>query len=129
MAAHPLACDVYSFGIMTWQILCGERPYVTEAQCEGLSIHQIMQKVVSGYRPEVHPGDSWPEGVEQVVVRCWAGVPEERPSFDVLVLELRALAVGFAALGSSCSCSSSSGGSGSSSSSSSSSTAGDRDST
>ena len=28
LRAHPFASDVFSFGVLAWQILAGERPYV-----------------------------------------------------------------------------------------------------
>jgi serine/threonine protein kinase len=54
LAAHPFACDVYSYAILAWCILSGERPYATNAACDGLSPHQVTHKVVhEGMRPEI----------------------------------------------------------------------------
>ena len=40
--------------------------------------------IVQGERPPFDPPGSWPLGVQQLVSRCWAAEPAERPSFAEL---------------------------------------------
>ena len=98
MGRTPYACDVHSYGILAWQILSGERPYVTDAACDGMSLHQIKQQVVQGLRPEIPHDGSWPEGMAGLLQRCWAGVASERPQFNSLVLDLEQMQGAFVAL-------------------------------
>ena len=97
-AESPYACDVHSYGILAWQILSGERPYVTDAACAGMGLHQIKQQVVQGLRPEIPHDGSWPEGMAGLLQRCWAGVASERPQFNSLVLDLEQMQGAFVAL-------------------------------
>jgi hypothetical protein len=46
--AHPFACDVYSYAILAWQVLSGERPYRKDKAMGGF---YIMKQVVDGERP------------------------------------------------------------------------------
>ena len=46
MGAHPFASDVYSYAILAWQVLDGERPFVHEPVCAGLTMAQIKERVV-----------------------------------------------------------------------------------
>jgi serine/threonine protein kinase len=50
--AHPFGGDVYAFGILAWEVLAGERPYVglRHGRCRGIGAHQIKQLVVGGLR-------------------------------------------------------------------------------
>ena len=96
LQAHPLACDVYSYAILAWQVLVGARPYTTNTECEGMSPHQIKQLVVGGLRPAIpktvpsvagassdsghnselqrpaNESEVWPAGYAELVSRCWA---------------------------------------------------------
>ncbi|KAG2492504.1 hypothetical protein HYH03_009169 [Edaphochlamys debaryana] len=73
------ASDVYSFGILLWQLVTGEvMPY---GKC---SVHQILFGVSQGtLKPE------WPPGAHPALVRlgraCLATSPEARPSFEAIV--------------------------------------------
>ncbi|KAG2487683.1 hypothetical protein HYH03_013683 [Edaphochlamys debaryana] len=70
---HSKASDVYSFGIMLWEMVTGERPY------EKLMPGQIMLGVsLQGLRP-TWPSD-WP-ALAALAARCCAQEPGQRPSF------------------------------------------------
>ena len=64
--------EVYSFGIVLWELLHGERPWA------GKSINAIGRAVDRGQRPVVTVGDSL---LRQLMLDCWAPEPADRPTF------------------------------------------------
>ncbi|KAJ4457303.1 putative protein tyrosine kinase [Paratrimastix pyriformis] len=78
--------DVYSFGIILWELLTRLPPYHQVP----LDPIQIAMKVsTEGFRPAVPPG--CPQQYETLMRECWAQDPRLRPSFDVIVERLRLL--------------------------------------
>eukprot|EP01094_Clydonella_sp_ATCC50884_P018773 TRINITY_DN3532_c0_g1_i1.p1 TRINITY_DN3532_c0_g1~~TRINITY_DN3532_c0_g1_i1.p1 ORF type:complete len:853 (-),score=278.74 TRINITY_DN3532_c0_g1_i1:195-2753(-) len=76
--------DVYSFGIMLWELYKGRMPYI-ELNYPKI---KLMEMVVEGLRPNT---DGMPERLQQLIVDCWDTNPPLRPSFAELVLRLRRL--------------------------------------
>jgi hypothetical protein len=96
LQGNPFACDVFSFAVMAWHILAGDRPYVQSRSCEGMSLHQIQQRVVEGHRPEITQGSRFPDGMVGLLNRCWAPRPNDRPTFAAVVTSIRGLEGAFA---------------------------------
>eukprot|EP01128_Nolandella_sp_AFSM9_P001212 TRINITY_DN11319_c0_g1_i1.p1 TRINITY_DN11319_c0_g1~~TRINITY_DN11319_c0_g1_i1.p1 ORF type:complete len:700 (-),score=125.94 TRINITY_DN11319_c0_g1_i1:110-2209(-) len=70
--------DVYSFGIVVWQIFSQRRPFDSIG-----TFDEFVEKVGrKGLRP---PLNVVPEDLRAIVVRCWAGHPEFRPEFTELI--------------------------------------------
>lgn len=89
--------DVFSFGIVMWELWTGKEPY------EGLNYHALMVQLANPearLRPPVPGSPEWdgeeatipPElapGWRALMEQCWAESPEDRPSFTQIIIELR----------------------------------------
>ncbi|KAL3917491.1 MAG: hypothetical protein SGILL_004691, partial [Bacillariaceae sp.] len=71
--------DVYGYGIVLWELATREEVY------QGLETTQIIAKVANeNLRPPVPQDCPWKE----LMVRCWAENPHDRPEFGQVALEL-----------------------------------------
>ncbi|XP_010937270.1 uncharacterized protein [Elaeis guineensis] len=78
--------DVYSFGIVMWEILTGEEPYADMHY--GAVIGGILNNTL---RPPV-PNSCDPDW-RRLMEQCWAPDPEQRPSFTQIASRLRSMYV------------------------------------
>lgn len=71
--------DVFSFGVLIWEMLSGgEVPWGL-----GTSNDRIQERVVvGGERLPCKP--QWPARLVQIMTRCWAANPSQRPTFNVI---------------------------------------------
>eukprot|EP00737_Agarophyton_chilense_P000363 gb/GEZJ01000410.1/.p1 GENE.gb/GEZJ01000410.1/~~gb/GEZJ01000410.1/.p1 ORF type:complete len:818 (-),score=101.00 gb/GEZJ01000410.1/:1463-3718(-) len=77
--------DVYSFGIVCWEIFCGRVPF-------GRSVEpvQLMQKVAfRGERPSFERDDEIPSEIKSLIQACWHQQMEMRPHFSDITETLK----------------------------------------
>lgn len=78
---YNLSADVYSFGIMVWEVVAMEVPF------ECYSPSMIKEMVANfGNRPDVN--ESWPEGLQVLMKSCWDASFKNRPSFTAIISAL-----------------------------------------
>ncbi|KAH3764219.1 DNA-directed RNA polymerase subunit beta [Pelomyxa schiedti] len=75
---HDFLVDVFSWGIMAWEIMCGLR--LADEISREYRMHPYMWKVQ--LQEIVHMDDTWPSTLCHLMRRCWAiEKVSDRPSF------------------------------------------------
>ena len=67
---------MYSFGVLVWEVLCRKLPWADETCPRDIYIRVVLRED----RPEI-PVDS-PADMTRVMNACWAGSPQDRPTFS-----------------------------------------------
>ena len=80
---YPFKVDVYSFGMVCFEILSGDVPF------SSLTPKEVRRMVLGGERPQLP--DACPERLRCLIEACWRPEPNERPRFDDICAELRDL--------------------------------------
>jgi ABC-type phosphate transport system substrate-binding protein len=76
--------DIYSFGIVAWEVWSCQQPY------SDLPMIEILFGVTTnGIRPSIEVIDD--PDLAELIKRCWAQEPEHRPTFDDILSVLRDL--------------------------------------
>jgi len=74
--------DVYSFGIVLWEILTRKEPFPHHTNFDSFR-NAVCNK---GERPEI-PIDTEPS-LKRLIDQCWVGDPSQRPSFKQIIEQL-----------------------------------------
>jgi serine/threonine protein kinase len=69
--------DVYSFGIIMWQVVTRKEPF------GGRNFMGVTLDVLEGKRPQV-PSDC-DKPLKKLMKRCWHATPSKRPSMEDVV--------------------------------------------
>jgi len=79
-AKYTTKADVYSLGVILWEIFTGEEPW-----SDAVSIQAIERAVLSGRQLEVV---SLPPEISSLLLRMWKLNPKERPTAKTVIAEL-----------------------------------------
>ena len=89
------AIDVYSFGILLWEVATRETPWADElhsVQSDLAFFEGLNHALQSGHRPTIPDTVVEQHGsFVSVMQRCWAGDPVDRPSFSEAAHDLAAI--------------------------------------
>jgi protein phosphatase 1L len=72
---YTKSADVYSFAIIFSEVLTGEMPF------QGMSQTNLLQRIRNGERPPLPHVDYCPDYLSELINKCWATNPGERPLF------------------------------------------------
>lgn len=75
------ASDVYAFSMILYEIMTGTIPFTK------LTPFSIMNKIGKGGRPNIP--EEVPDVYVDLIKKCWSQEPEERPTFDQILTDLR----------------------------------------
>ncbi|CAG8650150.1 9110_t:CDS:2, partial [Racocetra fulgida] len=77
-----IASDVYSFGMIMWEITSGQRPFSDRSH----DVH-LINDICDGIRPPVINGTSKP--YIDLMMKCWETDPSKRPAADMVAKTIR----------------------------------------
>lgn len=80
---YPFKCDVYSFGMVCYEILKGDVPFAD------ISPGKVREEVIKGLRP-ILPA-TCPPVLTRMIQKCWDLSPDTRPNFAEICFQLRHL--------------------------------------
>ncbi|KAF9409470.1 Nuclear receptor sub 2 group C member 2 [Podila epigama] len=91
-ARYSFECDIYSLGIVFWEISSGRPPFddlFTPETIANGSIMSLAQNIISGRRER--PVEGTDPVFEDIYTRCWHPNPQERPTLDWVIQTLGVL--------------------------------------
>jgi serine/threonine protein kinase len=73
---YSFASDIYSIGMLMWEILSGQPPFINKRN------YNLVIKIINGMRPKIIPGT--PLVYKELMEQCWDANPEKRPDINLL---------------------------------------------
>lgn len=75
---YDYAADIFSFGLLMWEIITHERPFEPMGQIEAAG-----SVALDGKRPPFP--ESIPPSVRDLIEKCWAEIPSERMEVEQII--------------------------------------------
>ncbi|PNH00143.1 putative serine/threonine-protein kinase, partial [Tetrabaena socialis] len=94
------AGDVYSFGIIMYELLTWLMPYGDFESLQVVVQHSMWNDSLPVFRPDLPPDEELPQvshgsgslaAYKQLMAECWAQRPEDRPSFSKAAVRLQTI--------------------------------------
>jgi len=79
-------CDVYSFGIILWELLTLADPFDEYPVAKGTFMSLLEDEIIGGLRPTIPR--TCRSDYRSLVESAWADDPTKRPSFDTIYAKL-----------------------------------------
>src|SRR5581483_8008139 len=79
--ATTYASDIYSIGMLMWEISSGRPPYVSKHH------YDLAIKIINGMRPKIIPGT--PLKYRELMEQCWNANLTKRPNIRILQNKIR----------------------------------------
>lgn len=79
---YTKTADIYSFGIIAYELLANNYPYY-ETELKDLSETNLTMKIIRGSRPNIDKVPI-PQKMKDLIKQCWDANPEKRPSASEL---------------------------------------------
>ncbi|ORZ22838.1 kinase-like domain-containing protein [Lobosporangium transversale] len=89
---YSAECDIYSLGMVLWEISSGRPPFedlCTSENIQSGAMTSLAQNILVGRRERSVPGTD--PIYEEIYTRCWHPNPQERPTIDWVIQTLGAL--------------------------------------
>lgn len=85
---YDKSVDVYSFGILLWEICALEKPFYRYS-----SQRHMREVVIGGDRPKMDSSYTaqWPTSLQSLMKSCWSSEVLNRPSFSVVKQNLESI--------------------------------------
>jgi serine/threonine protein kinase len=83
---YNLSVDVFSFGILFWEICTLTKPFKSFTEVQHMNL-----VVCNGHRPKLDCLKNWPTGVKDLITKCWQDDLYARPPFCEIVESLESL--------------------------------------
>lgn len=80
---YPFKSDVYSYGMVCYEILSGRLPFL---DLQHVKLGKMKELIEAGRRPQIP--SHCPQNVKEMIQRCWSFDATKRPTFEEICFEL-----------------------------------------